>query len=258
MRKYFWGKNQQMIQKQNIQDAFKAFTQGLDSTFQLKSIFFDMDGVLFNSMPLHAKAWIIALSEYGINLPEHEPYMNEGSTAFYTVKQMFKKYLNQEASSEITKEIRNRKHAIMGTLPKSEIFHSMPDLLSQITEQHIDCWVVTGSAQEILIDRLVHEYPGSIFSDKIITGNDVKIGKPNPEPYLKAMEISGYKTHQVIVVENAPLGVESAKAAGLFTIAINTGPLDPNVLKEAGADLVFTGSEELLENWPVIYDILSN
>ena len=45
---------------------------------------------------------------------------------------------------------------------------------------------------------------------------------------------------------------------GLFTIAINTGPLDPNVLKEAGADLVFTGSEELLENWPVIYDILSN
>lgn len=99
------------------------------------------------------------------------------------------------------------------------------------------------------------EYNNAFTRNNIITAHDVKIGKPNPEPYLKALEKSGYMCHQSIVIENAPLGVESAKAAGLFTIAINTGPIDPNVLKEAGADIVFSGSEELLENWSLICKI---
>lgn len=246
-----------MIQKQDIQNAFNKYARELDKPFQLKGIFFDMDGVLFDSMPLHAKSWIKALGEYGIDLPEQEPYLNEGSTAFYTVQKMFKKYLNKESSLEITEEIKNRKHDIMGNMPKSEIMLQMPELLKEITAQNIDCWVVTGSAQSILIDRLERVFNGSLQRHKMITAHDVEIGKPNPEPYLKAMLKSGYGIHQSIVVENAPLGVESAKAAGLFTIAINTGPLDPNVLVEAGADLVFSGSEELKENWPTIFEIIS-
>lgn len=246
-----------MIQKQIIQDAFNSYTKELDSNFQLKNIFFDMDGVLFDSMPLHAKSWIKALSEYGIEIPEYEPYMNEGSTALYTVKKMFEKYLNRKASEETIEKIKNRKHAIMGDMPKSEIMQPMPELLSYITSQNIDSWVVTGSAQKILIDRLVKEYKGSLRRDKMITAHDVKIGKPNPEPYLKAIKKSGYGKHEAIVIENAPLGVESAKAAGLFTIAINTGPLNPNTLRDAGADIVLSGSEELKENWPLIYETLS-
>jgi beta-phosphoglucomutase len=81
---------------------------------------------------------------------------------------------------------------------------------------------------------------------------DVKNGKPNPEPYLKALEKSGFDISEAIVVENAPMGVLSAKAAGLFTIAINTGPIDLLVLTEAGADLVFSGCEELIKMWPSI------
>jgi beta-phosphoglucomutase-like phosphatase (HAD superfamily) len=71
------------------------------------------------------------------------------------------------------------------------------------------------------------------------------------------MEKSGYTVSESIVVENAPLGARSAKAAGLFTIALNTDPLDPFILREAGADLVFTGAQEFSENWPKILRILS-
>jgi len=245
-----------MIQEQDIQKAFQQFCLELDLHFRFKGIFFDMDGVLYNSMPYHAQSWIQTFKEFNLTLPEIEPYMNEGSTAYYTVQQMFKKYLNQEATPEICEKIKNRKHEVMSQMPQSEILQPMPDLLKKIAAQNIECWVVTGSAQEALINRLVEEFRNTLHRSKMITANDVKNGKPNPEPYLKAMLKSGFKNNNAIVIENAPLGIESAKAAGLFTIAINTGPLDPTVLKKAGADIVLSETEELNTLWPTIYQVL--
>ena len=247
-----------MVQKQAIEAAFKNFAQGLKQSFQLKGIFFDMDGVLFNSMPLHATAWIEAFGIYDIHLHEVEPFMNEGSTASYTVEKMFRKYLKKDPTPEITEKIRQHKHHIMAELPAAEIMQPMPDLLKLIDRQKLDCWVVTGSAQELLLDRLEKEYGGTLKRRKMVTAHDVKIGKPHPEPYLIGMKKSGMGTSEAIVIENAPLGIQSAKAAGLFTIAINTGPLAPKVLEEAGADLVLSGSHELLQTWPSIYSLLLN
>ena len=81
----------------------------------------------------------------------------------------------------------------------------------------------------------------------MVTGFDVKRGKPDPEPYLMGLEKAGVKAEEAIVVENAPLGVESAKGAGIFTIAANTGPLEDNILKEAGADIVLPGLQAVAQ-----------
>ena len=85
--------------------------------------------------------------------------------------------------------------------------------------------------------------------EKMVTAFDVKHGKPHPEPYLMALKKSGLKPWEVLVVENAPLGVESAASAGLFTIAVNTGPLDAAVLVNSGADIVLDDMENLYEKW---------
>jgi HAD superfamily hydrolase (TIGR01509 family) len=241
-----------------ISAAIQNFNNITGRTIELKAIFFDMDGVLFDSMPYHAKSWIQAFTEHGLDLPEHEPFMNEGSTAHYTIAKMFAKYKHTQVTADKTEEIKVRKHEIMQLMPQSEIMKHMPELLSNIGTQNIDCWVVTGSAQAALYNRLEAAYNGSFTRDKMITAHDVKHGKPHPEPYLKAIENSGYGTAEAIVIENAPLGVESAKAAGLFTIAVNTGPIDPDVLKNAGADLVLNSTLELLENWPEIYRLLKS
>lgn len=246
-----------MISEKAIGKAFHKFTHELDVPFQLMGIFFDMDGVLYNSMPYHAKSWIQTFAEFKLRLPEFEPYMNEGSTALFTVQQMFQKYLHREATSEECELIRQRKHEVMAAMPLSEIFQAMPRLLKEIHQQNIDCWVVTGSAQESLINRLVEEFCGILQREKMITAHDVTQGKPHPEPYLKALQRSGYEKHQALVIENAPLGVRSAKAAGLFTIAVNTGPLHRDVLLHAGADLIFHDTDELKSNWPVILKVLT-
>ena len=86
----------------------------------------------------------------------------------------------------------------------------------------------------------------------MVTAFDVKHGKPHPEPYLKALEKSKLKPWQVMVIENAPLGIESSTTAGLLTIGVNTGPLKSEVLSESGASMVFAGMKELFEKWEEI------
>lgn len=246
-----------MVTQSDIKHAIDKFAQKLNNPFHLKGIFFDMDGVLFNSMPLHAKAWLQVFEEFGFPIPEFEPYLNEGSTALYTVRKMYKKYRDQEISEELAEKFKNRKHALMNTLPDPETMPGMPVFLKTLKDKGIDCWVVTGSAQQNLINRLIEEFHDTLTRDKMVTALDVKNGKPDPEPYLKAMKKSGFNTFESLVVENAPMGVLSAKAAGLFTIAVNTGPIDPEILKDAGADLVFSGCEELIENWYSIKKLIA-
>lgn len=245
-----------MIQEREIIAAVEEFKKKSETPLNLEAIFFDMDGVLYNSMPSHAKAWTETLKEHDLEIPEFEPYMNEGSTAFFTVRKMFKKYLQRDADDQLCDEIKDRKHEIMASMPPAEVMVAMPELLTNINNEGIDCWVVTGSAQNILIDRLAREYENIFQREKMITAHDVKIGKPHPEPYLMAMQKSGYNTSNSIVVENAPLGVQSSVDAGLFTIAINTGPLDPKALIDAGANIVLAGSKELYDLWPIIFKAL--
>jgi beta-phosphoglucomutase-like phosphatase (HAD superfamily) len=83
----------------------------------------------------------------------------------------------------------------------------------------------------------------------MVTAFDVKYGKPNPEPYLIGKRKGNLELNEGIVVENAPLGIESSSKAGFFTVAVNTGPLDNKILLDAGADLLFPSMQELANHW---------
>ena len=86
----------------------------------------------------------------------------------------------------------------------------------------------------------------------MVTAFDIKFGKPNPDPYLMALEKGGLKPNEAIVIENAPLGVQAGVAAGIFTIAVNTGPLPDQVLLDAGANLLFHSMPEFNESWETL------
>lgn len=86
----------------------------------------------------------------------------------------------------------------------------------------------------------------------MVTAYDVKFGKPNPEPYLMGLKKAGIAPNEAVVVENAPLGVKAGVAAGIFTIAVNTGPLPNNALLDEGANLLFNSMQELADNWTVL------
>jgi HAD superfamily hydrolase (TIGR01509 family) len=123
-------------------------------------------------------------------------------------------------------------------MEKPKPLPGIASLMTRAKQEGIEIWVVTGSGQELLLEDLCSDFPGLILKGKIISGKDVTHCKPHPEPYLTALERSKYNAGEVVVIENAPLGIQAAKAAGIYTIAINTGILADEILWQAGADVV--------------------
>lgn len=68
-----------------------------------------------------------------------------------------------------------------------------------------------------------------------------------------ALQKAGIKANEAIVIENAPLGVRAGVAAGIFTVALNTGPLPNEVLLQEGANLLFPSMQSFNENWEAFY-----
>lgn len=220
---------------------------GQNNTKQLKGVFFDMDGVLYDSMKNHAESWEQAMKLHDVKYPKYNSYLNEGRTGRATINWAFNKAKNRNATQHEIDSIYAAKTKLMQNLPVAPMIPHMKELITQLIHSNIQVMVVTGSNQKSLIDRICKDY--QINRDLIITGADVKNGKPHPEPYLKALTKSQLSHNEVIIIENAPLGIQSAVAANIFTIAINTGILDNKTLAEAGANGIINNSNELIENW---------
>lgn len=197
-----------------------------------------MDGVLFDSMPNHSYAWSHAMTQFGLEMTAYEAYLHEGRTGSGTINILAQRYWGRDATPEEIERIYAAKAATFNTCPEPK---PMPDALEALTAaKKLGCKIVlvTGSGQAKLLESLEQHYPGFFRQELMVTGFDVKRGKPDPEPYLMGLEKAGIKAEEGIVVENAPLGVQAAKGAGIFTIAANTGPLEDSILKDAGADIV--------------------
>ncbi len=227
----------------------KFIKKGKYPTFRPKAIFFDMDGVLFDSMKSHASAWVEALRKVGLPFTEYEAYLNEGRTGSSTIDVVFSKVYGRNATDNEKQTIYQLKTKFFEACQKPKRMPYVFELLKKVQAQKLEIFVVTGSGQSNLIDSLETHFPGVFNKDKMVTAYEVKQGKPHPEPYLKALKKSGFEAWEVIVIENAPLGIESATKAGLFSIGVNTGPLESKILTNSGANLVFNSVKKLYEQW---------
>jgi len=204
----------------------------------IKAIFFDMDGVIYDSMGNHAISWSKAFAHLGWNFPLEQVYLNEGRTGSSTIHLLYQEKLGRQATDEEIAAIYGKKSEIFDSMVKPVPIPGIAALMTRAKDEGIEIYVVTGSGQELLLDELCNDFPGLILKGKIISARDVTHCKPHPEPYLKALKRSGFKADQVVVIENAPLGVQAARAAGIRTIAINTGILEDEILWLAGANAV--------------------
>ncbi len=232
------------------QQAITNYTKahGYDS-LRLRAVLFDMDGVLYNSMPYHAKAWHRAMAQFGYDLPEEEVYMHEGRTGHSTINLVSRRQHGVEVGDERVAEIYKVKSDLFNEFPPADPMPGALSLLRQLKAQGLKILIVTGSGQCSLLDKLNHDYPDIFCRELMVTAFDVKHGKPHPEPYLMGMQKGELRPDECIVVENAPLGVRAAKAAGIFTIAVNTGPLPDSALLDEGADLLYPSMQALSDAW---------
>lgn len=227
----------------DILSAIKAYNKRNGVLLQFKALLSDMDGVLYNSMPNHAKAWAETLQAEGLECEAREFYAHEGRTGKGTINIYFKKFKNREATEEEVQRIYSGKAQRFVECGEALPMQGAQSAMQLIKSSGKQVVLVTGSGQKTLLQKLALHYPDIFTPDKMVTAFDVTKGKPHPEPYLMGLKKASVEPYEAIVLENAPLGVEAASAAGIFTIAVNTGPLSEEELYSAGADIVYPDVE---------------
>ncbi|MGH9974964.1 MAG: HAD family hydrolase [Nitrososphaeraceae archaeon] len=199
-----------------------------------KGIIFDMDGVLVDAMPFHAEAMSRAIKEItNYEIDKKNIFLLEGMPSSDLVKEIFKREkVNKKTDvddDDLAKKIGSRKEQLFKQIQNAKGIEGAKELLEDLTS---NCGkscvkaVVSGAAREeveVILDKNI----GTKYFDFIITGDDIEKGKPNPAPFLIALNKMKLPTSQVIVVENSPFGVEAANKAGLeCIITLNNTPLD--------------------------------
>lgn len=212
-----------------------------------KAVFFDQDGVLFNSMPYHAASWEWSMHKHGLPFTKNQTYRNEGRTGASVINEAHRLVHGTDATPELIEAVYADKSARFNELTGGKLPELIPgirEVLAYLKSRGVQCWVVTGSGQRSLLNNLQKTFPDTFTG--VISAFDVQHGKPHPEPYLKAWERCGFAKNECMVVENAPLGVRAGKAAELFTAAVNTGILPDSALWEEHADIVLPNMAALL------------
>ena len=221
-----------------------------------KAVLFDMDGVLYDSMPNHAIAWQQSMAQFGIQMTAEDAYSTEGARGVDTIRQMVKKQQGRDIDEGEAQQMYDVKSRIFHELPEAPMMPGIMDLMRQIQADDIQIGIVTGSGQRPLIQRILKDFKAFVDEAHITTAYDVRHGKPHPDPYLIGLKKAGnLKPYEAIVVENAPLGIRAGVAAKIFTIAVNTGPLPAQVLLDANADLLFPTITDFSHHWEELFRI---
>ena len=215
-----------------------------------KAVLFDMDGVLYDSMPNHAIAWQQSMAQFGIKMTADDAYATEGARGVDTIRQMVLRQQHREIDEAEAQRMYDVKSRIFHELPEAPIMPGIISLMQQIHDDGIQIGIVTGSGQKPLIKRILKDFGMFVDEAHITTAYDVRRGKPKPDPYLMGLQKAGdLNPYEAIVVENAPLGIRAGVAARIFTVAVNTGPLSVQTLFDANADLLFPTMSDFSVNW---------
>jgi beta-phosphoglucomutase len=198
-----------------------------------RAVLFDMDGVITDTMPIHLKAWQDAFRPYGIEVKEMDVYLREGMQSRAMAREIAKAKGLRLSDSDLEKIVVEKTGIFeREAIAKAKAFDGVPEMLKMLRNNGLRTAVVTGS-QARSADLVLSTAGVRELFDVVVTGNDTKNGKPDPEPYEKAIERLHVNPQDCVVIENSPMGIRSAKYADVdYVIAVMTS-LGESYLREA-------------------------
>jgi len=204
----------------------------------IEAVIFDFDGVIGDTMADNCVAWQHAFAECGFYLPSAEYYKLEGMGRYQIAENIIVKnglHIDDVKSVVEAKELYYKQNNTF------RIYDHIDEIFTYLKKHNVLIAIVTGASKARITEHL-----GTGLSDQLsalITADDVTHTKPHPEPYLKAVEELNKPAGNCLIIENAILGIESAKAAGCICFALETTLTRPDL---ALADEVFSTHKELL------------
>lgn len=213
-----------------------------------KGLIFDMDGVLVDSMPAHARALAVLCERFG----GAEDWDGDvGQFAGRGPEDVFRVLLPKQMEELGLDALNNEKERIYRELygPEAELMPSLVEFMEGVKAHGIKCSVGSSGCFEN-VDMVWKACELDRWFEARVCANDVTYCKPSPEIFLTAAERLGLQPEECIVFEDALSGVEAARAAGMKVVTLTT-TLPRELLVKAGADLVIDSFKE------VNYDVLS-
>jgi sugar-phosphatase len=177
-------------------------------TFTCSALLFDLDGVLVDSTRSVERHWRIWAREQGID-GDKVMAVAHGVRTIEVIRAVAP-HLDAEAEVRKLESREANDHEGVTTMPGAfELVRSVPDRQ----------WGVVTSGTRLLATERLHLF-GIPIPKVMVTADDVALGKPHPAPYLKGAELLGVNPSECLVIEDAPAGIQSARAGGMKVIAL--------------------------------------
>lgn len=198
-----------------------------------------MDGVLIDSIPHHVSSWQQIFAEYGIDIPGEVLRRAEGEKAKLTMQRLAREHGVDWSDEQMDDLIARKRRLYRKSAPRG--MRPVAKNAVQFCRDHgLKTAIVTGSIKPNL-EWTLDDEERALF-DLLLTSEYYNKSKPHPEPFLNAAKNLELDPSECLVVENAPLGIRSAKAAGMVCLAITT-TLPQEDLQEA--DIIVNDLDEL-------------
>jgi beta-phosphoglucomutase len=205
------------------------------------AVIFDMDGVLIDSYEAHFRSWGAVAKEEGHPVTEEEFGRTFGRTSREIIATLWSETSRTDAQIA---EIDARKEARYRELIAANI-PAMPGargLLQSLREAGF-ALAVGSSAPPENVDLTLDGLGWRSLFDAVVTGADVTHGKPDPEVFLTAVARLSVLPEHAVVIEDAPPGIEAAKAAGMAAVGLaSTGRTRKDLVQ---ADLIVDSLDAL-------------
>lgn len=211
----------------------------------LSAIFFDLDGTLVNTDPLHFQIWQEMLRDYQLEIDDVFYKKNISGRANQLIIEDILPSLSLEASEKFAE----KKEASFRELAKlSQPMAGLSNILDWTNKVGLKKAVVTNAPPKNAHFMLSVLGLTDSF-DTVVLATDAVAAKPDPAPYLLALERLGLNPEEVVTFEDSPSGIRSSVAAGIPTIGI-ASTHDPSHLLSFGAVAVFPDfTDEELRVW---------
>lgn len=186
-----------------------------------RGVILDMDGVVLNSMPAHLRTWQQVLAPLGIHITAADLYPLEGMPTEPTAQAFTERFLGRPCSAAEACCLAEAKRALFLAEFEPTFIPGIVPLLHDLRGRGHRLALATGSSSVVVEHMLAPSGVLALF-DRVITGSQVERGKPDPEPFLAAISALGLSPAECLAVENSPLGIQAARAAGLECAALET------------------------------------
>ena len=187
----------------------------------LRAVIFDMDGVIVNSEPLHHKAYKKMFAEFKLNVSNNLYESFTGQSTSSICKQLCEIFNLKESSNDLVVSKRKHFKIIFENDSSFQMIDGALELIKNYFNNNLTL-VLASSASMINIDRIFKKFDLNKFFKAKISGANLKESKPNPEIFIKAAKMTGFKKEECIVIEDSTNGIIAAKSAGIYCVGYNS------------------------------------